>query len=311
MIDAPVAAQLHLLLLRAAGRLPDDTVADLRFTLADGRFEMCAAALVDAFDMTADEIAVLAAVLPAGTALPAPVDGPADPTPATPFIPVPPDALEMYQGFVPPLLDVSGDDDQTDVYDDIVLEALDPSETSGVWRGWRVRDDSFTRIYVVESDVAPEELPGVAAAARQALIDAGDLTSQVEVYRGDMPLPAYQWAARAGSALIWAPYPTPEIRFAELEGPGSAPLDGDERAAALEYLREATLMTPGVRTDGRWVWPDAIADRLADQGVLGDPALLEHLRETGYLLWQADAVAVHRALAALQRVGAGTVVDDE
>jgi len=310
MIDLPIAAQLHLMLLRASGRIPDDTLVELRFALAAERFDAVVEVLAGAFEMSADELAVLAGVLPPGTSLPAPADGPIDAPPATPFIPVPPDALEMYQGFVPPLLDVSDDDDSTDAYDEILLEALDPQETTGVWRCWRIGADTTARVYVVESDVAPTDLPGVAATAQRALLDAGDLTSQVEVYRGDLPLPSYQWAARAGSALIQASYPAPEIRFAD-EGATAVPIDGDERTAALTYLLEGTAMVPGLHTDGRWVWPASIADRLAERGVLTDPDLLTHLREVGYLLWEADAVAVHRALAALQRIGAGTVVDDD
>ncbi len=302
--------QWHVLLLRAAGRISDETLAELRFALAEGRIDACAQVLAGAFPMTAAELAVVAAALPPGTALPAPAEDGIDEPPAVVFVPVPPDSLALYGNLVPPLLDVSGDDDRTDAYDEVVLEALDPRETAGVWRGWRLGEADPARIYVVESDEAAGDLPGVAAAVQRALADVGDLTSQVEVYRADLPLPSYQWAARSGSALIHAPYPAPEIRFAA-EDALATPLDDDEREAALAYLRDATAMMPGLHTDGRWVWPATLADRLEATGELADPDLLDHLRQTEYVLWLADAVAVHRALAALQQLGAGEVVDDE
>jgi hypothetical protein len=127
-------------------------------------------------------------------------------------------------------------------------------------------------------------------------------------------LPAYQWTARAHAALIWAADPAPDIRIADPGAPAVA-VDGDERAAALRCLRSAAVVAappdgPAVRTDGWWVWPETFAEELDRAGTLTDPDLVAHLRAVGYAPAQVDAVAAHRALAALQRRAGGVVVDD-
>jgi hypothetical protein len=311
----PAPAQLHLLLLRAAGRITDAELTDLRLRLAEGRFGECAARLAGRFPMTADEIDVLRACAPPGTPMPRPADGPVDAAPGTPFIAVPPATLQLAGEVIPPLLDVTGDAEATDAYDAVVLEALDLKETVGVWRCWRISVDaagnaSAARIYVVEIDVAPADLPLITADVQRALLDAGDRISQIEVYRPGLPLPSYQWAARAHAALIWASYPTPDIRFAVDRPTGTEErLSPDEQAAASDYLRSAAVMATdpaqqaALFTDGWWVWPDSVVSQVEQHGVLTDPDLLAHLRAIAYTGWDIDAVAVHRAMAALQRAG--------
>ena len=321
--ELPLPAQLHLLLLRASGRVPDDTMVELRWALAEGRTADCAAPLAAAalsgqFPMSAEEIAVLASCLPPGSPLPEPATTAVDTEPATPFIPIPPATLGAYGDNLPPrLLDSTGDPDGVDAYDQVVLGALNLTRTLGVWRSWRIDLDaggnaSAARIYVIEIDVPAPDLPIVTAGAQQALIDEGDQVSQVEVYRPFLPLPAYQWAARAGSALIWAPEPASELNIAAVPEP-EAPADprhpalpGRELELALDYLRSAaelTAVTPGpgmLFTDGRWIWSQALTDHLERYGVLAEPALLDHLRTTWFTPGEVDAVAVHRALATLR-----------
>jgi hypothetical protein len=337
--DLPLVGQLHLLLLRASGRVPDDTMVELRWALAEGRNEDCAARLAAAglsgqFPMSAGEIAVLGSCAPPGTALPEPAAEPVDTPPATPFIPIPPATLAEYgDSPLPPLLDSTGDPAGTDGYDQAVLDTLDLGETIGVWRSWRIDIDadgnaSAARIYVIESNLGVGDLPIVAAGAQQALIDGGDDVSQVEVYRPYLPLPAYQWAARSGAALIWASYPAPEIRIAVVPEPDSyvdpeePRLSGAELDLALDYLRSAAaLMTvapvPGqddppttLFTDGWWVWSDALTGHLERHGVVADPLLLEHLQTTEYTLGEVDAVAAHRALVAVRGAGAGAEIGE-
>ena len=55
-----------------------------------------------------------------------------------------------------------------------------------------------------------------------------------------------------------------------------------------------------MRTDGQWIWSDAVSYYLRQYGLSPDPELLRHIRTRRYDVPAADAVAVHRALAALQ-----------
>ncbi|BCJ52714.1 hypothetical protein Asp14428_41890 [Actinoplanes sp. NBRC 14428] len=238
--------------------------------------------------------------------------------PSTHFVPVPPDTLAFYGGSVPALLDATGEGGAVDGYDLAVLSALDLSATIGVWRGWRVSlhgdSASSARVYVVETEAGAEDVPGIAGAVRSALLDEGDGSSRVEVYGPGTPLPPGSWAARAQSALIWAAAAPVDVRLAD-PGADAVPLDGDERAAVLGYLRAAAVIAdppggPAIRTDGRWVWPETIADDLDRHGTVTDPDLLAHLRAAGVDPEAVDAVAAHRALAALQRGTEALVVDD-
>ena len=58
----------------------------------------------------------------------------------------------------------------------------------------------------------------------------------------------------------------------------------------------------GYRTDGAWIWPDAVGYYLAEHGVTPDPGLLAHMYADGYRCARPDGVAMHRAADALERV---------
>ncbi|MFD4205976.1 hypothetical protein ACFWRG_08295 [Micromonospora tulbaghiae] len=300
---------LHLLCLRAAGRIPDGDLAGLRTLLARGDHGACAARLLGAFPQSAAEIAALAALLPPETPLlPDPAaDEDVDAGPAALFVPIPPADLPLYATATPLVVDETAGGTVDDL-DRVLLDVLDPARTAGVWRCWRITrgpDDTVdaVRVYLVESTAPDDELPAIAERGQRALADAGH-AAPVEVYRPDLPLPAYQWAARSRSALIWAPQPPGEVRLAADEDARML-VDDDEIAPFVTYLRSAPALTAHLRTDGAWVWPAGLADRLLDEGALADEGLLRHLRRC-----RADppppagAVAVHRALAALVRTGA-------
>ncbi|MEU8337291.1 hypothetical protein AB0J77_16835 [Micromonospora tulbaghiae] len=300
---------LHLLCLRAAGRLPDGDLAVLRTLLAGGDHGACAARLLGAFPQSAAEIAALAALLPPETPLlPEPAaDQDVDADPAALFVPFPPTDLPLYATTAPLVVDETAGG-TVDGLDRVLLDVLDPARTAGVWRCWRITrgpDDTVhaVRVYLVEATAPDDELPTISDRGQRALTDAGH-AAPVEVYRPDLPLPAYQWAARSRSALVWAPQPPGEVRLAA-DGDARLPVDDDEIAPFVTHLRSAPAPTAHLRTDGAWVWPAALADRLLDEGALADEGLLRHLRRC-----RADppppagAVAVHRALAALVRAGA-------
>ncbi|MFY1655730.1 hypothetical protein [Micromonospora sp. WMMD1274] len=300
---------LHLLCLRAAGRIPDGDLAVLRTLLAGGDHGACAARLLGAFPQSAAEIAALAALLPPETPLlPEPAaDQDVDADPAALFVPFPPTDLPLYATTAPLVVDETAGG-TVDGLDRVLLDVLDPARTAGVWRCWRITrgpDDTVhaVRVYLVEATAPDDELPAISDRGQRALADAGH-AAPVEVYRPDLPLPAYQWAARSRSALVWAPQPPGEVRLAA-DGDARLPVDDDEIAPFVTHLRSAPALTAHLRTDGVWVWPAALADRLLDEGALADEGLLRHLRRC-----RADpppaagAVAVHRALAALVRAGA-------
>ncbi|PPA59803.1 hypothetical protein [Micromonospora chalcea] len=302
------AGTLHLLLLRAAGRIPDDDLVALRALLADGDRGACAARLLGAFPQSAAEITALAALLPPETPLPPDpaADEDVDTEPRTPFVPFPPADLPLYATAAPLVVDETAGGNVDDL-DRALLDVLDPAHTAGVWRCWRITAGpgdtaSAVRVYLVEATLPDDELPDVADRGQRALGAAGHAVP-VEVYRPGLPLPAYQWAARSRSALIWAPRPPGEVRVAA-DGDGRLPLDDDEIAPFVTYLRSAPALTERLRTDGAWIWPADLADRVLDEGALADEGLRRHLRlrraEPGP---PADAVAVHRALAALVRAG--------
>ena len=218
---------------------------------------------------------------------------------AVTFVPVPPADLP-YLTSVPAVVDETAGG-VLDHLDLALLEVLDLRHTSGVWRCWRVTTGpgdqaAAVRVYVIETTQ-----PG-ASAGRRALAAAGH-AAEVEVYPPGGPLSEYQWAARSSAALIWAPHPAGPVRLAGDSGP-PAMLDEDELAGVVTYLRSAPALAAGLRTDGEWIWPADLADRALEEGTLGDPDLLRHLRQRAAEPRDpADAVALHRALVALIAAG--------
>jgi hypothetical protein len=63
--------------------------------------------------------------------------------------------------------------------------------------------------------------------------------------------------------------------------------------------RRHAVVPMNFRTDGHWVWADAVAYYLRTYGLAPDADLLEHIRARQYEVAVVDAVASHRALAAL------------
>ncbi|GGM63465.1 hypothetical protein ACFFX1_14135 [Dactylosporangium sucinum] len=203
----------------------------------------------------------------------------------------------------------------------------------GLWRAWRFPAAPTPwppprRLYLVQA-TDPGSLPALTATMQRALTLAGETAPQVEAFTDADDLPPYQRTALAHSALLWTTRPTTSVRFAELfdpvdevGGPGFAAdrptLDSRERREVLEYLEAAsavltttTLMDDvvngrrrgavpmNIRTDGAWVWTDAVTYYLRNYGLAPDPDLLQHIRTRRYDPPRVDAVAIHRALAAL------------
>jgi hypothetical protein len=60
-----------------------------------------------------------------------------------------------------------------------------------------------------------------------------------------------------------------------------------------------TVVPTNLRTDGDWVWTDAIGYYLDRYRLAPDSHLLTHIRRRGYRPAEVDVVARHRALAAV------------
>jgi hypothetical protein len=206
----------------------------------------------------------------------------------------------------------------------------------GLWRAWRCPAIPTPwppprRMYLVQANHSETEPPlTLAARLQRALAQAGEASPQVEVFVDQGTLPPYQRTALGCSALLWTNQPRSPVRIAGLfdpvdgvGGPGFAasrptlrPPERDEVLAYLDagsqLLTTTALMDDVVenglhgvvpmsfRTDGHWIWTEASAYYLRQYGFAPDDALLQHIRSRRYEVKPVDAVAQHRALAALQ-----------
>lgn len=277
-------ADVHRMLLRLAGRVPDEMLTRLRELFGSGDLRY----LPDAVSVAAVELNVpltpadrdlLARILdvldvPGGKPqLFDQVPVAADPSAGGPFrfLPVPPAVLAEAGPRIPPRLDLTGGDpdDLTDLppelrsLADLANRLTDPSDDTamvmltvdpgvvGVWRAWRtVTDDDAARpVYLAE--VAPG-VPAweLAYDTQRPLADNGDPAPQVEVWWTGDALPAYHRAALAGAALLWATdagrvrVALNEEQLADLVRSGAPRVPVDERRVLAERLA-AGAAVPG------------------------------------------------------------------
>lgn len=328
-------ATFHGLLLRLAGKAPDDLITQTRNWLAEGRDADAAravtfAVLAQGIPLLDADITLLGELLEAAgadSAVLAQVPlARFDPAPPYGFGPTPPD--------VPP--PPRPDEAPTDEVDRAaVAAAAEGAGVHGLWRAWRYPADESPwprprRIYLVEAD---EDVDLVEISARLAgrLAAAGERDPQVEAYPVGAELPTYQRLARAYAGLIWASTPTPDIRVAAVfdefdaqTGPrfaaGHQRLEDElEARKVLEYLNagEPLLVTTAqmddvvdrsrrnvvpmnFRTDGTWIWTDTTTYYLQRHGLSPDTGLVDHIRHSCYRMPALDGVAIHRAMAVLQ-----------
>ncbi|MFY1695440.1 MULTISPECIES: hypothetical protein [unclassified Solwaraspora] len=168
----------------------------------------------------------------------------------------------------------------------------------------------------------------VTATAQARLGEAGEEPSRLEVFGADTALPAYHRAALVGASLLWAASaPEPELVpvFDGVDDAGRPifaddrpSLDAAERESVAGYLygSDAVLLTtatmvdvvdPGhgdvvpltYRTDGRFVWPDAVAYHVRRHGIAPYPPLLAAARTTDYRPPRTDLASRMRAEQAL------------
>jgi len=208
----------------------------------------------------------------------------------------------------------------------------DSTQAMALWRAWRFPVDGSPwpdprRVYVIETD-GDADPAAVTGAVQKALSSAGEDAPQVETYPIGAELPEYQRRARAFGALLWAREPDPGFRIAQLfpdEGIEDSAdedrplLDEAERALLSAYLwagepllvsdePEADPLDPdgyemvpmSVRTDGVWIWSDAVALCLDRHGLSPRSELVRQARSRGFVAPSVHGAIVYRALAALR-----------
>ncbi|MDM4721479.1 hypothetical protein QTQ03_18445 [Micromonospora sp. WMMA1363] len=303
----------HDLMLWFAGRLPDDVVTQCRWWLAEGREEL-------AVTVAAREIRALGLPLsPAqAAALTAAHREIADDHPRAVDEPEPP-----YRFTRAPA--------ETDSV------AADTARTlpgfRALWAVWRIPELDLPwaparRVYLME--IADDDAaPRTAARMQRTLLDAGEVSAQVEVFGPEAALPPYQTVALVDATEIAAPTPaTPPRLAAVFDFPQDAvPFAADhpriesagQRQRILDYLdsghplltvhdaepdvvepQRGEVVTVDLRTDGSWIWSDASAYYLREHHLAPDRALLEHIRRHSGPQPELSRLSWHRAVAALR-----------
>jgi hypothetical protein len=223
-------------------------------------------------------------------------------------------------GPAPLVLDLSAPGAPLDETDAAAVNALTSiTEPVALWRAWRF--PGRRRVYLLDA-------AGVGEALQAAVRDA-----DISLLR--TPLTPYQRAARGRSALLWAARPAEPVTVARVFDSYDPMLggqftvdhpvlsEGDEPTQVLSYLEGGSVLLattarePDVfdeeagpvvpmtfRTDGRWIWTDAVAYYLRTYALSPDTDMLADMRERGFRTPEVDAVALHRALATLLERGA-------
>jgi hypothetical protein len=260
-------ASLHLLLLRLAGRLPDELITLARGWLADGQLVEVAqavvfSALTGRLAMSGADIEALEQVLSEvgedTTAL-AELDRlEVEVSPPYGLAPVHPELLAAEGDRIPYSMDLTvpyAGPGGLDAVDAAAAAAVSAPGTgaAAVWRVWRfpARHTQWPparRIYLVQAATADgSALSALAAAVQAALAAAGEVDPQVEVFADAGTLPAYQRTALGFAALVWTAEPATPIEIAGLlddvseDGapvilPEHPRLTADERDRVLGYL---------------------------------------------------------------------------
>ncbi|GHH56455.1 hypothetical protein [Lentzea cavernae] len=286
---------LHALVLRLAGYLPDDLVARARCVLdVDGPGPAAAVIASGGVALTERDVSVLAA---AGISLPGAAIGP----------------RPQWRFRAP------------DAFDEpriaLLVVLLSEVGAVGLWEAWR---DPADPVYLVAVE---DGAPAVAGRLTRALVESGDAVPRVEVLVEGEPPPDYQRRALAAATLLWSGRPVRPLSFARvydgfddrgvprLDRPR---LDGGRRTSLLDRLRAGhpllttTLAEPdvlrpdlgsvvplGLRTDGDWIWSEAVTYYLARHRVAPEPGLLRHL-EASEPLQALDSVRLHHAIEGLR-----------
>ncbi|KFU75209.1 hypothetical protein SAMN04489729_7094 [Amycolatopsis lurida] len=269
-------AELHQVLLRLAGWLPDDVLARARSLLAHDRCAEVARLLAFAgrrsvLPLGEDDLDALAELLESEGHDPAVLE-------AIELIPENPPLPWQFS----PDWGETGDDGNDEGADnamlisalaeqDFLAELTEKPGVRGVWSTVRRPDGDvpFPKprvIYVVEIDDEVDDVDepvALAAQLQDTLIAAGERDPQVEIVSMHVVRPRYQRTAQMQGKLLWSPHGDAEIKVARVfdevdpeNGPRFASDhetmdDEDERTWILEYLDSGIelLVTTGTMGD--------------------------------------------------------------
>jgi hypothetical protein len=317
---------LFALLLGLAGRLPDRTLAEMRLCLADAETSELVALLATVLStgriaLTDAEAALVRMLFETCDIDP----GLADHAPRLAALPSPPYRFGDLNGLGGP----AGDARPGDAMDEVIVGTGE--RLGGLIAIWRVfrhsPDDTVRRLYLAEADT-DADVAEIAAEMQYELTAASEDTPQVEVFAEGAPLTPYHDAALASATLIWAATEA-HVRLARaFDGanaedgpffnPGHPRLDGPEGEQVLAYLRsgEVVLNVPGAmddvldagrvaavpvgfRSDGRWIWPDAVSYYLKRHGLAPEPDLVAYALAASTPPGPLSRLTRHRALTTL------------
>ncbi|MEV7043757.1 hypothetical protein [Amycolatopsis sp. NPDC051061] len=269
-------SELHEILLRVAGWLPDDALSRARSELADDRCADVAQLLAFAgrrsvLPLDEDDLDALAELLDSEGRDPAVLD-------AMELIP---ESSVLPWSFSPDW-DTTDDGEADEGADgamllsalaeqDLHAQVIDEPGVRGLWSAVRRPVDGAPYpaprgVYVVEVDDDAEDVGEPAelcARFQETLIAAGERDPQVEVVSVHGARSRYQRAAQLRGRLLWSPHDDAEVNVARVfdevdpdEGPRFAPdhekiTDEAERARLVEYLETGTelLVTTGTMID--------------------------------------------------------------
>ncbi|TWG08524.1 hypothetical protein [Saccharopolyspora dendranthemae] len=304
---SPRSPEVHQLLLQLAGRMPDGELAVLRTCLADDELDEIAESLVAAVGLglalTDAEIDLLTALARAND-----VD--------------PEGLVEAPRCAEPPPWRFTAHS-----ADDADAAAVRASERIGgvraLWRSGRISAETTEPVYLVEAD-GDADLIELTAEIQHGLTEAG-AEPRVEVFAAGEAPTAYHENALSTSELIWDP--EPPVRLARVfDGadtlgtpffrPDHRRAEAAERQRLLSYLRSAPIamstdqVMPDVidpnrtvplnfRSDGTWVWNDAVHHYLDRYHLAPDPELVSHVVAAKAGLDALGRLDLHRAIAVL------------
>jgi hypothetical protein len=311
--------RVNRLLFRLAGRLDDDELAVLRTAVADAEDEFDTERIIDHFlgvlltgtlRVTWDEFALVIEEI--GMVLEQFLD--------QGLLEEPPALAHSFSS--PPGL--------SSAPAAAILIGDDVGSLTGVWLAHRsdAGNPEPVPVWLVET-YRGADLVELTADLQQRLAEAGEIPPRVEVFEEGDDLPPYHRAALEVATQQWTDPNMPQPRLAQVfDGvdPLSGPYFGDGHPVIAEFLRKRLLdylasaevllgdlgtlddvveptavgaVSAGFRTDGAWVWPDAVVYYLERHGLAPDPELIQHVLATKGPPPRPGLVAAGLALTAL------------
>jgi hypothetical protein len=331
----------HHFLFRFAGRMPDAELARMRTQLADGLLFDLARVLDEVVGsgrtaLTENEFTVVRALL---------LEAELDPEPAGRAGRI--EALEPAPYTFARHRDPAESNPQDDALPLSVLDTADQlvaeaaagiGEVIALWRVYRTSaDGTVERVYLAET-LRSADVVETVAELQYVLTELGENPPRVEVFREFDELTPYHEAALGSAVLVWTEQLVPARLARVFDGvnaggpffePDHPRLEGAEREQVLAYLRGgvAVLDTPGMmddvvepdrvasvpvgfRSDGDWIWTDAVTHYLERYHLAPEPELTASALAATILSGSLNRFDHHRIRTALfAPVPAGETTD--